>query len=131
MRNPVVEFCIVCEQLTNPDDEGRTDVMNTYSSEPCASCKKQIKEGNFLFVLISDKSDETKINRLHQTYIVSAEEVKAEYGDLDRFNDERVVFIQESEAIKVGLLDERITDEETGIRLDQLEDNDGITGRNN
>ena len=125
MNDPIVTRCIVCEQLTNSDDEGRTDVMNTYTDGPCMKCVNEIKGGNFLFVLISDKSDEERINRLHQTWIVPIEEVQQEFGDLDLFNDERVVFITESEALDVGLLDERITDPETGIRYDQIDNKNG------
>jgi hypothetical protein len=125
MNDPIVTRCIVCEQLTNSDDEGRTDVMNTYTDGPCMKCVNEIKGGNFLFVLISDKSDEERINRLHQTWIVPIEEVQQEFGDLDLFNDERVVFITESEALDVGLLDERITDPETGIRYDQMDNKNG------
>jgi hypothetical protein len=125
MNDPIVTRCIVCEQLTNSDDEGRTDVMNTYTDGPCMKCVNEIKGGNFLFVLISDKSDEERINRLHQTWIVPIEEVQQEFGDLDLFNDERVVFIRESEALDVGLLDERITDPETGIRYDQMDNKNG------
>jgi hypothetical protein len=125
MNDPIVTRCIVCEQLTNSDDEGRTDVMNTYTDGPCMKCVNEIKGGNFLFVLISDKSDEERINRLHQTWIVPIEEVQQEFGDLDIFNDERVVFITESEALDVGLLDERITDPETGIRYDQMDNKNG------
>lgn len=124
MNDPVVYRCLVCEQLTNPDDEGRTDVINTYTDEPCQRCANDIKDGNFIFVLISDKSDKERINRLHQTYVVDIKEVQKEFGDLDQFNDERVIFIPESRAIEVGLLDERITDPETGIRYDQMEDKD-------
>ena len=125
MNDPIVTRCIVCEQLTNSDDEGRTDVMNTYTDGPCMKCVNEIKGGNFLFVLISDKSDEERINRLHQTWIVPIEEVQQEFGNLDLFNDERVVFITESEALDVGLLDERITDPETGIRYDQMDNKNG------
>jgi hypothetical protein len=125
MNDPIVTRCIICEQLTNSDDEGRTDVMNTYTDGPCMKCVNEIKGGNFLFVLISDKSDEERINRLHQTWIVPIEEVQQEFGDLDLFNDERVVFITESEALDVGLLDERITDPETGIRYDQMDNKNG------
>jgi hypothetical protein len=125
MNDSIVTRCIVCEQLTNSDDEGRTDVMNTYTDGPCMKCVNEIKGGNFLFVLISDKSDEKGINRLHQTWIVPIEEVQQEFGDLDLFNDERVVFITESEALDVGLLDERITDPETGIRYDQMDNKNG------
>lgn len=121
--NPVVNHCLVCEQLVNPDDEGREDTVKVYTDAPCMKCQQEIKDGNFLFVLVSDKSDEERINRLHQTWVVDEKEVLEEYGNLDQFNGERVVFISESEAIKAGLLEERLTDPETGIRYDQMEDN--------
>lgn len=126
MQSPVVNYCLICERLVNPDDEGREDKVKVYTDGPCMKCQQDIKDGNFIFVLISDKSDEERINRLHQTWVVDETEVAKQYGGLDQFNGERVVFIQESEAIEAGLLEERITDPETGIRYDQMENADEI-----
>lgn len=121
MNSPVVNYCVICETLVNPDDEGREDAIPVFTDDPCMRCQQEIKEGNFIFVLISDKSDEERINRLHRTWVVEREEVLEEFGSLDQFNDEHIVFIPESQAMEIGLLDERITDPETGIRFDQME----------
>lgn len=121
MHTPVY-YCIICEQAVDPNADTE-DAVKQFTDEPCISCKGEMKEGNFLFVLISDKSDENRINRLHKTFVVPREEVIDEYGDLDQFDGEQIVFITESEAIHRGLLDERITDVETGIKLEDMDQN--------
>lgn len=119
INDQIVYRCVICEQLVNEDDEGKEDVLNQYTDEPCFRCKKDIEE-NFIFVLISDKSDAERINRLHFTWVVPNEEVIAQYGSLEKFGSERIVFISETEALEVGLLEERLTDPETGILKTQL-----------
>lgn len=117
MGNPAY-YCVICEHILENEEPGD---LKQFTDEPCAKCKHEMEEGNFLFVLISDKSDENRINRLHQTYVVPEEEVIKEYGSLEQFNGEQIVFITESEALHRGLLDERITDAETGLKLEDMD----------
>lgn len=124
MNEVVMKICTVCEQVLDPGQLSIEDPIKEYTEEPCFQCKQHIEEGDFLFVLISDKSDEHRINRLHKTWVVEESEVLKEFGDLDRFEGEQVVFIKEKEAIQLGLLEERITDEETGIKLSDMEDSE-------
>lgn len=113
----VTYVCVVCEQLLNEDDEFRDDTIHEYTSEPCPQCQAELEEGNYIFVLISDKSEENKINRLGRTWVVEGEEVEKAFDDLEQFEGEQVVFIRESEALDVGLLEERVStnpEEESG-----------------
>lgn len=124
MNEVVIRVCTVCEQVLDPGQLGMEDPIKEYTDEPCYQCKQHIKEGDFLFVLISDKSDKNRINRLHKTWVVDRQEVINEFGSLDEFKGEQVVFITETDAMNVGLLDERITDEETGLLLADIEEDD-------
>jgi hypothetical protein len=132
MNDVVMKVCTVCEQVLDPAQLNMEDPIKEYTEEPCWQCKQHIKQGDFLFVLISDKSDENRINRLHKTWVVDRQEVLNEFGSLDEFKGEQVVFITETDAIKVGLLEERVTDKETGIPLSQLqeeEEEDPVVGK--
>lgn len=122
MNDVVLKVCTVCEQVLDPGQLSLEDPIKEYTEEPCWQCRQHLKQGDFLFVLISDKSDEHKINRLHKTWVVDRQEVLDEFGSLDEFKGEQVVFITETDAMKVGLLEERITDEETGILLSDLKE---------
>lgn len=105
----IIDVCVICQQpIQEHEDEG--DVIHSYTSEPCTNCQKEIDKGNYIFVLISDKSEEHQINRLGLSWVVEPEEVKKEFGDTNQFEGEKVIFIRESKAMKVGLLDERITE---------------------
>ena len=116
-----VDVCILCENKLDPGAEGE---LHTYTSDPCYSCKQEIKQGNYIFILISDKSDKTAMQRLHKTWVVEPETDEEREEFKDQFNGEHIVFIREKQAMKLGLLEERVTDEETGIKLVDLEELD-------
>lgn len=128
MNEVVMRVCTVCEQVLDPSHLSMEDPIREYTDEPCYQCKEHIKQGDFLFVLISDKSDKNRINRLHKTWVVERQEVLNEFGSLDQFQGEQVVFITETDAIKAGLLDERITDEDTGLPLADIEEEEPEVG---
>lgn len=124
MNDPTIKVCTVCEQVLDPGDASKEGALKEYTEKPCYQCKEYIKQGDYIFVLISDKSDESRINRLHRTWVVSREEVEKAFPDLSVFEGEQVIFINESDAIDVGLLEERITDPETGIKYSDMEEDE-------
>lgn len=85
--------CLLCGQGTGEIQDA------------CEKCQQYRDEGHYFFILISDKSEPDKINRLGRTFVISEEEVKKSL-DLDDLQGERVVFIRENEAKFLGLLEE-------------------------
>ena len=85
--------CLLCGQGTGEIQDA------------CEKCQKDRDEGHYFFILISDKSEPDKINRLGKTFVISEEEVKKSL-DIDELQGERVVFIRENEAKFLGLLEE-------------------------
>lgn len=114
-----IDVCIICEQ---PLDSGAEGDLHSYTEDPCYQCRQEINQGNYIFVLISDKSTATKVHRLHKTWIVEGEEVRKETEEENPFNGEHIVFIREEEAMKLDLLEERMTDPETGIEFVDIEE---------
>lgn len=86
--------CLLCGQGTGEIQDA------------CEECQQYRDEGYYFFILISDKSESYKINRLGKTFVISEEEVQKSI-DVDQLQGERVIFIRENEAKILGLLEEK------------------------
>lgn len=106
---------VICTFCENPMEGGEIDSerMHEYSEEPCKRCKDHLDTGGFIFVSISDKSKPPhKIKRTHMTWYVEEDEVKKripeEHEILARSKGkQRIIFIRTTEAIGVGLLNQK------------------------